>query len=735
MIVIQASLLMPAALVAAKVAFVLAVAWVALALMRRTSAATRHLVVASALVTSLALPVLSILVPSWEVLPVPGSVLGFRSAVGETVDVSPAERLPMSAEGMGDRRAEVIPRGDASWVASERPVAPAWSPNAVDVWILGALAFLGLLGLQVLATTWRVARATPIEDPAWLALVEEIRHRLAIDSSVALRRHPTRAMPLAWGIAKPTILLPADCETWPAARRHAILAHELAHVVRRDVAVLLLGHVACALHWFIPFTWLLKRRLVLEGELASDARVVALGGHPAHYARHLLETARDYRKRIGISPVMAARSQLEGRIMAIIESNPKPTTVHRNHRRLLIALVAVAILPLASLGLVGVAPVAEASGEDANRARPESAWSGQSDSALFEAELARLGLREADPKSWIDALDSSNALTRAAAVWALGRSEDEGAVAPLIAALGDADPRTRQWAARGLDGFADPRAVPPLLERLEDDDAEVRQWAIRSLEPILDERAIRPLIERSEDEDAEVREWAVRTLASLDSDSVAVALRERLEDPSPDVREWAARAMAASATPRPMPPGLQADGREALMPGLGERRPIPGDDQDIAALIRSLDDADADVREWAARSLAEIGDERAVWPLIERIRDDANADVREWAIRALAWLGDPDATDPLINALDDAHPDIREWAVRSLGVLQDERMVSPLIERLGDDHPAVREWSARALGAYGDLRAVAPIERLLDDDDADVRYWAGRALETLDSGS
>ena len=837
-------------LIVLKVTIVLLIAHTALLVMRRTSPSTRHLVVGLALFASLALPVLAWTLPAWKVVPpliatfpLPISVED-RSAQGDT---GAAETTHRSLEPLNEtqiERTRVPTTGPAGGI---RP----WpvSLSLVLAWSSVAAGLIALLLAQVLTTTWRIRRALPITNEEWLSLLTDTRRRIGVRSPVGLRRGATRAMPLVWGFVKPTVLLPQDCDDWPLERRRAVLAHELGHVARRDILVALMGHLACAIHWFNPLAWSLKRRLSLERELACDRLVIEHGVPSACYANHLLETAKSYRRGASLSPVMAARSQLEGRIMAILEADPQRTP-SRALGLFLTTLAALAIIPLASLAFASPTPAA--GGGDAARSASASS-SPNSDTAGFKEELRRLGLGTDDLGPLIDGLSSESAATRAACAWALGRSADPNVVGPLVEALRDSDATVRQWAVRSLGKLGDPRviqplldqlddddpavrewvvrtlgsagderAVQPLVDRLDDDEPEVREWIVRTLASVGDQRAVQPLIDRLDDDDPEVREWIVRTLAAIGDDRVVQPLVDRLDDDEPEVREWIVRTLASVGDQRAVQPlidrlddddpevrewivrtlaaigddrvvqplidrldddepevrewivrtlasvgddrviqplierlddqdaevrewaarGLGSYGStsigqdwrnrapEPLMPGLDHGPPMPGDAQAIAALIRTLESDDAEVREWAARGLGKMGDGSAVGPLSELLGDQ-DEEVRQWAIRSLGSLRDTDATDSLIDALEDSQPQVREWAVRSLGLLQDERALRPLAARLVDDDAAVRQWTVRALGVLGDPRAVEPLRQLRDDEDAEVRRWTERALEEL----
>jgi Tol biopolymer transport system component len=157
---------------------------------------------------------------------------------------------------------------------------------------------------------------------------------------------------MTWGLLRPVVLLPADAENWSEERRRLVLLHELAHVQRADCLTQFLAHLACALYWFNPLTWLAARQLRVERERACDDQVLAGGVKASAYAEHLLEIARLARRAscASVAAVAMARpSQLEGRLLAVLDANRSRTAVSR-----LAALVAVVagsgiVVPLAAL--------------------------------------------------------------------------------------------------------------------------------------------------------------------------------------------------------------------------------------------------------------------------------------------------------------------------------------------------------------------------------------------------
>ena len=99
----------------------------------------------------------------------------------------------------------------------------------------------------------------------------------------------TCSTPFVWGVFKPGVVLPDSACMWDESKFRSVLAHELAHIQRKDPFFHMLVQLTVALHWINPLVWFAARRVRHERELACDDRVLNFGIGPAQYARHLLE--------------------------------------------------------------------------------------------------------------------------------------------------------------------------------------------------------------------------------------------------------------------------------------------------------------------------------------------------------------------------------------------------------------------------------------------------------------
>ena len=151
----------------------------------------------------------------------------------------------------------------------------------------------------------------------------------------------------------------------------------------------------------------------------------------------------------------------------------------------------------------------------------------------------------------------------------------------------------------------------------------------------------------------------------------------------------------------------------------------------IKALLYKKDSTEGEhfrVRRTAAKALGEIGDPRAVEPLISMLKDKSSS-VREATAAALEVLGDPRAVEPLIATLLDSDGKVRESSAQALGKIGDARVVAPFVSVLkSENSKAIRMIAMEKLGQMRDARAVEPLIAVLKDRESGLCDLAAKAL-------
>jgi TonB family protein len=305
---------------------VLASAFLITVLLRGRSAAIRHLVWTAASAAVLMLPLLSVSLPSLRV-PLPAGAAGPAA-----FQVFASARLPQEAHSA---QAALPVRK----VGTATPVD--WMPIVVGIWSAGTLLALGRMFAAWLTLARLRSSAKPFRNGGF--------------RGVDVLETPSGSMPMAFGILRSAILLPADASEWSEERRQVVLLHELAHVRRGDVATHLLARLALIAYWWNPLAWFAWRECVKERERAADDLVLNAGTSAPDYARHLLEVARSMQlaPATGWAAVgMVRRSQLEIRLRSILDSR-----VNRNATGRVSALIAAMAAMVAGLLIAPLAAV------------------------------------------------------------------------------------------------------------------------------------------------------------------------------------------------------------------------------------------------------------------------------------------------------------------------------------------------------------------------------------------
>jgi HEAT repeat protein len=151
-----------------------------------------------------------------------------------------------------------------------------------------------------------------------------------------------------------------------------------------------------------------------------------------------------------------------------------------------------------------------------------------------------------------------------------------------------------------------------------------------------------------------------------------------------------------------------------------------GSAEGIDPLIIALADPDQTVRQYATRSLIKFN-RKAVDPLIASLAT-AEPVAAAGAIRALGDIGDKRALEPLLQQVDGPN---RRDVFLALGKLRDARAETALITGLTDDDWRTRMNAAMALGTVGGDRAEPALRRTLEDEVLVVREWSARSLSVV----
>lgn len=673
--------------------------------MQRASAGARHLVWLVALGTLLVVPALTAWAPlRLEILPpattpAEGTVAPLTSAPSTSGESARQETPAVGASAVnggvaggaatGSSAPLVTPVGATAWLTARLSAMSVLS-LAFAVWALVGVVILVSLCWSALVVRRIVRQARPLESEDWAGPLYEIADRLELDDAPRLLRSEEAKMPFACGVFHPTIVLPAESDSWTLDRRRAVLLHELAHVRRRDLLGHTLGRLACALYWFHPLVWTAARALRSESERACDDLALSCGTHAADYAEHLLDIVTSIRRDAtpSVALAMARRKEFEGRMLAILDPQLRHSSPSRAQSTALIASLAVIALVVGAAaparrvqaqGDSAAAPAAAAPASARAQARhaaqpfeQHSAPGGYAYQKIEQKTINKVTSRVTNEVTSAAERGTNDAVANAVATARARASADAG--------LAGAQALQRLIATgrgRGAQGSDD---RPALLAKVlrSDTSAALRRVAAWGLAEYAHNRvAVDALADAvAHDKDEDVREMAAWALGDGDPDadsdgrggSGTAALEGALKsDASERVRATAAWALGSMGGRQSVDALVGAlsdksvEVRRRAAWGIGSVEPRSAPPQ----LVALLQDKDVEMRELAAWALYQIADPQAAPALASAIKSETNKDLQLSYIRALAATGEK-SVDTLRDLLESSDPRIKSMAVHAL---------------------------------------------------------------------
>src|ERR1051325_3575953 len=453
----------------------------------------------------------------------------------------------------------------------------------------------------------RLADRRAVSDGPLAATLAELRHTAGYRRRVHLTTARTISSPVALGLSEICVPELALSELG-AEQQRSMLAHELAHLARRDSLWLLAASLIERLFFFQPLNRLARRELETTAEYLSDEWAMRKTGSAVSLAKCLATVAEWIQASplgVPVAGLAERRSLLVSRIARLLESRSAQHPAARIGWAAL-ATLGVVVTIAAAPRVSSPSATLLSSSPDPLSAMRRGGTSGESIDTTLDARVPPLR-QERGPGGEDGRAMRGSGGTDGRMQESVATTQDTGVVNALIARLKDENAGVRRAAASSLGRLGDPRAVMPLIAVLADSDADVRSEALEALSNFEDPRAINPI-------------------AAM------------LKDPVTDVRHNALNALSHWDHGVPTAP-----------------------------VIALLDDSDADVRHEAVNVLDNMH-VRSAAPAIARLVHDPNPDVREQAIGTLGDLGDQSSAAAITEALTDANPDVRG---RALGAPDD----------------------------------------------------------------
>lgn len=176
-------------------------------------------------------------------------------------------------------------------------------PLIVTVWLCGLAFFmLRMLGGLAYVQQLRHQGILPVQEE-WEEVLRELAQKLKIRQHVAILESLRIQSPVVIGHFKPLILMPVGLLAGLSIDQvEAILAHELAHVYRRDYLLNLVQTLIEALFYFNPGVWWISSCIRIEREHCCDDMAVALCQNNLEYAKALV-SIKEMRR--GFTPQLA----------------------------------------------------------------------------------------------------------------------------------------------------------------------------------------------------------------------------------------------------------------------------------------------------------------------------------------------------------------------------------------------------------------------------------------------
>jgi bla regulator protein blaR1 len=206
--------------------------------------------------------------------------------------------------------------------------SPSNYPYIVALWVFGVFIFLLKMLFSIYFTKKMLRTQTQAITKEWQTYLDELLFENKIKQSVKIIESALISIPCVIGYIKPVILLPIGLvNQLPEKEVEAIIAHEVAHIIRKDWLLNVFQHLVEAIFYFHPAIWWISDKISVERENCCDDFVISKKINQLTYAKALLHTKEFSLNRLKSSRYMALA--LDG---AVLQNSSKNKFLHRIQR-------------------------------------------------------------------------------------------------------------------------------------------------------------------------------------------------------------------------------------------------------------------------------------------------------------------------------------------------------------------------------------------------------------------
>ena len=319
----------------------------------------------------------------------------------------------------------------------------------------------------------------------------------------------------------------------------------------------------------------------------------------------------------------------------------------------------------------------------------------------------------------IQKLNSRDMVEKQQAVEELGELGDKRSVSFLIEVLEYKNQELTRTVIKALGNLQDASAVPVLVKCLNNSDPITKQLASVALGEIGDLRGVKPLVKILAQGDVGTRATAAYSLGNIGSKEAVFPLLDAfIEDLDADVRQYAAESIAQIEAEKELTSFVEgADEEDAVM----RKDLVSMFFPDYTGRTSGLS---------VKKTVSSLTEDHSSYIEMLKSRDPS---VREEGLTLLAGTGDKSAAPIFIDFLGDESEAVAIKSIDFLVELGELTALDAIVNLLSAHKPILRQKAAWALGELGDERSLKPLLELLNHNDGGTRATAAYSLGNLGS--